>query len=346
MENDGFTRICITLRISSPVTFLIFLSQRERWMNRLLFVIAFSMLCCARTRANDDSLSILRREGLLGKVTVMMRDTQNRPASNVFVKFFFENSSGRTEWSAVTDSNGMASATGRIRISAIINASSPNHHRIYHERFFLTDDTSKMKDDKWNPFETIIPLTIYEKRNPITPHSHETHPAKKIPMLGNAFAIRFTESNHDQPFAVDASKVQPGDLLVTWMPNNQGEPYSRQCEIQLTFAGGGGFRPLTLGNMKTGMTFPYELPEKGYDATYATIARARKNGSVSVRFAADENAIAYKRITGKDNESLGKFGIITEFMINFDFQKNVCRFILRYLENPNPNDRNSEFSVD
>lgn len=294
----------------------------------------------------DNSLGILRKKGLEGKVTVILHDSQNKPASNVLVKFFFENSSGREEYSATTDEMGFASAIGRIRISVIINANGHNHHRLYHEQFFLTDDTSKMKAGKWVPFETIIPLTIFEKRKPIVPYRHETFRPLKIPMEPKSWAIHLPSDNLAKPLAVELEKADSGDLLLEWSEEPSENENELLFRVNMRFSGGGGLCALSMGNSNTGMPYPYELPSDGYENNYSFVIKNDKTRNHYSRFAQEGILLAFKREINKGEASSFRYGIITDFRIRLDPKTGLCNLILKYLENPNCNDRNSEFSVD
>lgn len=317
-------------------------------MNKLdilivLFLFGFSHLSSAK----DASLAELRRRGLLGKVAVELRDSLQRPASNVLVHFFLENDSGREKKTAITDGNGYASVEGRIRVSAIVSASAPNFHSLYHELFFLTDNPKRMNRGKWVPYETLIPLTIYEKRKPIKPCIHETRLPLTFNLESDSIAVCMPTESHAPPCILGADTGgDTNKMMITWKSVEGG--VMRAYLLKVGFGEGGGICQIPLMDGSTGMRYPYELPSEGY------------HGEVEVEFMQYGRKRFFKPLVpngffwafkmpvskNENGESSFAYGIITEMEISFDTNKGKGDLVLKYCNNPTPNDRNSEFSVD
>lgn len=206
-----------------------------------------------------------------------------------------------------------------------------------------------MSRGKWVPYETIIPLTIYEKRKPIKPCIHETRLPLTFSLESDNIAVYMPMESHAPPCILGTENGGvTNKMMITWKSEDGGDKVMRAYLLKVGFGECGGICQIPLMDVSTGMRYPYELPSEGYHSEVEVEFMQHGRKRFFNRLVPNGFFWAFKIPVSKseNGESSFAYGIITEMEIFFDANKGKGYLVMKYCNNPTPNDRNSEFSID
>ena len=318
-------------------------------MNRAaIATLAVTTLFFLASTAFSDSISVLKRKGLLGKVTVILKDTRHNPIPNATVHFFLENGRGKDgyqEMTAKTDEEGKASIEGRIRINLVISVSPKGFHRLHKEYVYLTLDKSQMSGDKWQPFERTYELTLLERQNFNTPQHRRFF--IKFPVSTNGFRIFMPKSRFGEPTLAE-SEDSMFSFDFKWCRETNALVHVKK--LTLSADDDGGFRVIKRGEEGSGMIFPYLFPTNGYESVYHCEMIRSNKVFKSSRFDIDSEFLAFRAreipvasVDGAVREDRYYYGLIEDLDLGLDFRNGVGKLIIEYLYNEEPNDTTCEY---
>ena len=311
-------------------------------MEKKVMFLALDMVLATSVFASGNSIDIMREKGLMGKVSVALKDSRQKPIEGAPVHFLFENGRGKDGYQETvvdTDKNGMASAEGRIRISVIISIRHTGYHWLHKEYPYITTDTNRMEGDRWNPYGQLYQLTLYERRNHAEASWHTGH--IQFPLSTNDFKI-YLPKNVFGKTGINPSSEDIGYFRVLW--NCETNKNFKKVELAMSVDGNGGFLVAKRGEKGSGMEYPYEFPTNGYSRVYSYESAVSNKILTSSKFNGKTEMLMFQidSVDGKGARTLS-YGIIERLGLNIDRDKGWGSVDLDYILNVKPNDTTCEY---
>ncbi len=336
-------------------------------MKRLSILIAVVVICCVcveNVRAASPEVEKARQHGALGQVTLRVEDAIGNPVEGARVRMVFwasDSSANVVLSEGTTDTNGLLLAEGMTIHSMNYTITKDGYYKTAGRYWFYRPsglDANKssaisptsgeywlyhqgengVKDGRWQPWNTIHPVVLKEKRNPTAMYARHVDVA--IPV-------------RDQPIAFD---LEVGDWVAPY-GKGSGEDFCftyrsdikdfwtgrKELAIACTNRMDGFYR----AQRDTWSEYEsvYEAAENGYSGTVSLILDATKDRVLKSE-GIDEREFLVFRVRTVIDEKGGviraNYGKIYG-RVEYGVGEALDRLRFTYYLNPTPNDRNLEF---
>ena len=315
-------------------------------MRNVRWITIALLLCAAFNRAEaEDYKSTMLKKGLPAKITVTVKDQDDKPVQDATVMFCFvlNNIEEPNTVTVKTDANGMATGEANANRCVVLHLTKEGYYRSFVE-YGLWGSGKGYETGRWEPWNPTVEVVLREKKCPQRNYRRgsETayHLAKEglygFDLLANKVVEPGSKDGHADFYFSGTGSYYDRDMKI------KGD-WEKRDVFMFNFPED-GFITMKR-NKDSDFAFAYEAPLVGYE-NHVEFYLSRADTENRKPYPSDSTEFTVFRVSRKNAET-GEvdsyYGIIESFGYKKDWNNGDPWFSIRYRINREPDDRNIEY---